>query len=82
IYWRLVKEDMDGGGESPSSLYYNLKDVPWIQYFHTSGEGLHGTYWHDNFGRPMSHGCVNMSIQNADWMYHWASLGTRVEVHY
>ena len=82
IYWRLPAQDMSGGGKGPSDRFYNLKSVPWVQYFHTSGEGLHGTYWHDNFGRPMSHGCVNLTDQTALWLYNWAQLGTFVEVHY
>jgi hypothetical protein len=80
IYYRLPKQDMDGGNLA-SGDYYNLKDVPFPQYFHISGEGLHGTYWHDNFGRPMSHGCVNLSTPIAEWLYGWARIGTVVWVH-
>ncbi len=82
IYWRLAKQDMDGGDDTPGNRYYNLKDVPWVQYFQNSGVALHGTYWHDNFGTPMSHGCVNLSDWNALWLYQWASRGTLVQVHY
>jgi hypothetical protein len=81
IYWRTPKQDMDGGTDKPGDPYYNIKDVPWVQYFHHSGEGLHGAYWHDLFGRPRSHGCVNLSIQNANWLYLWAAKGTPVNVH-
>jgi lipoprotein-anchoring transpeptidase ErfK/SrfK len=81
IYWRLLKQDMDGGGESPDSPYYNLKDVQWVQYFQMTGQALHAAYWHDNFGRPMSHGCVNLTYQTSNWLYLWANLGTTVEVH-
>jgi lipoprotein-anchoring transpeptidase ErfK/SrfK len=49
-------------------------------YFY-KGYGLHGTYWHNNFGTPMSHGCVNLSIPDAEWLYYWAPLGTSVKVH-
>ncbi|MGI8586378.1 MAG: L,D-transpeptidase family protein [Chloroflexia bacterium] len=82
IYWRLLLQDMAGGGALDGSKYYRLKDVPWIQYFESSGDSLHGAYWHDNFGTPMSHGCVNLSDQNANWLYDWASYGTTVLVHY
>ncbi len=58
---------------------YDLANVPWTMYFY-QGYGFHGTYWHNNFGTPMSHGCVNMRIENADWLYHWASVGTSVLV--
>jgi hypothetical protein len=80
IYWRLPKQDMDGGNLA-SGDYYSLKDVPYPQYFHTSGEGLHGTYWHDDFGRVHSHGCVNLSTPMSEWLYGWASIGTVVYVH-
>lgn len=80
IYYRLPKQDMDGGSLAAGD-YYNLKDVPFVQYFHNSGEGLHGTYWHDDFGRPRSHGCVNLSIPMSEWFYGWAKIGTIVWVH-
>lgn len=80
IYYRLPKQDMKGGSLA-SEDYYFLKDVPYPQYFHTSGEGLHGTYWHDDFGRPHSHGCVNLSTPMSEWFYGWAKIGTVVYVH-
>jgi lipoprotein-anchoring transpeptidase ErfK/SrfK len=49
-------------------------------YFYKS-YGIHGTYWHHNFGHPMSHGCVNMYTPDAEWMYYWASVGTLVNIH-
>ncbi|HEX9991269.1 MAG TPA: L,D-transpeptidase [Chloroflexia bacterium] len=81
IFYRLPKQDMKGGSRATGDYYY-LKDVPYPQYFHSSGEGLHGTYWHDNFGRPMSHGCINLSTPIAGWFYRWASIGTVVYTHY
>ena len=80
IYYRLPKQDMKGGSLAAED-YYFLKDVPYPQYFHTSGEGLHGTYWHDDFGRPRSHGCVNLSTPMSEWFYGWAKVGTIVYVH-
>jgi hypothetical protein len=66
-------------------------------YFY-SGYALHGTYWHENFGQPMSHGCVNLRTADAQWLFNWAgpalpagasqvqssdsNPGTRVIVHY
>ncbi|MCB0137619.1 MAG: L,D-transpeptidase, partial [Caldilineaceae bacterium] len=44
----------------------------WVQYFYED-YGFHGTYWHSNFGQPMSHGCVNMTNADAKWLYEWAS---------
>jgi uncharacterized protein YgiM (DUF1202 family) len=80
IYYRLPKQDMKGGSLAAGD-YYFLKDVPYPQYFHNSGEGLHGTYWHDDFGRPRSHGCVNLSTPMSEWFYKWANVGVTVWVH-
>ncbi len=74
IWIKLKKTNMSGPG-------YYLADVPYTMYFY-KGYGLHGTYWHSNFGTPMSHGCVNLSIPDAEWLYYWASEGTVVNVHY
>lgn len=74
IYVKLRYTDMSG------SDYY-LPNVPYTMYFY-QGYGLHGTYWHHNFGTPMSHGCVNLSTPDAEWLYNWASVGTLVNVHY
>ena len=60
---------------------YNLPGVPWVMYF-AGANAIHGTYWHNNFGRPMSHGCVNMRTADAQWLYNWSSIGTPVVVHY
>jgi hypothetical protein len=50
---------------------YDLPGVPWITYFTESGISFHGTYWHNNFGRPRSHGCVNLTAKAAKWIYRW-----------
>ncbi len=73
IYLKYRYDDMVGPG-------YNLKDVPYVMYFY-KGYGLHGTYWHNNFGTPMSHGCVNMRTDEAEWLYNFAPMGTLVNVH-
>jgi lipoprotein-anchoring transpeptidase ErfK/SrfK len=59
---------------------YEVPDVPNVLYFSLLAEALHGTYWHDNFGNPMSHGCVNLPPDVAAWMYGWAPLGTEVVI--
>ncbi len=74
IWVKLRYDDMQGPG-------YYLADVPYVMYFY-GGYGLHGTYWHDNFGTPMSHGCVNLSNADAQWLFNWASVGTKVVTHY
>lgn len=60
---------------------YYLEDVPYVMYFYND-YALHGAYWHNNFGTPMSHGCVNLSISDAEWVFNFTSLGTLVNVHY
>jgi lipoprotein-anchoring transpeptidase ErfK/SrfK len=60
---------------------YVLSNVPYVMYFY-GDYAIHGTYWHNNFGTPMSHGCVNMTTADARWLYNWSSYGTLVNVHY
>ncbi len=74
IYIKLVSTLMTGQG-------YYLPNVPYTMYFY-KGYGFHGTYWHNNFGHPMSHGCVNMYTPDAEWLFYWASEGTLVNIHY
>lgn len=74
IYVKYVAADMTGPG-------YYLPDVPYVMYFYR-GYGLHGTYWHHNFGVPMSHGCINLKTDDAHWLFNWASVGTLVNIHY
>jgi len=50
---------------------YHLPNVEWVQYFYED-YGFHGTYWHNNFGHPMSHGCINMTNDDAQWLFAWA----------
>ncbi len=50
---------------------YDLPGVPWVTYFTGSGVSFHGTFWHNNFGKPRSHGCVNLSPAAARWLYRW-----------
>jgi lipoprotein-anchoring transpeptidase ErfK/SrfK len=71
---RLRYDDMSGPG-------YYLPNVPYVMYFYR-GFGLHGTYWHANFGHPMSHGCINLPTPEAEWLYDWAAVGTLVNIHY
>jgi hypothetical protein len=70
-------QDMEG---TISDEYYFVEDVPNVMYFDNLGNALHGAYWHSNFGAPMSHGCVNLPLDVAAWMYAWAPVGTAVTV--
>jgi hypothetical protein len=76
---KLPSQTMAGvlGGE-----YYNVPDVPWVMYFTDRGHAIHGTYWHDSFGQVMSHGCVNLPLDVAEAVYGWASVGTKVVIHW
>lgn len=64
-----VKAQTMSGGEGAS--YYNLPNVKWVQYFY-QGYSFHGTYWHNDFGEPKSHGCLNMTNTDAKWLFDWA----------
>jgi hypothetical protein len=64
---KMVYSDMHGEPDDP----YVVDRVPYTLYFHKN-EGLHGTYWHDHFGARESHGCVNLSLADAHWLFDWA----------
>ena len=70
IWARTASQTMNGGDRA-SGTYYNLSNVQWVQYFYDE-YAFHGTYWHNNFGTPMSHGCVNLTIEDAEWLFNWA----------
>ena len=73
---------------------YELPGVPWTSFFTAQGHAFHGTYWHNNFGTPMSHGCINMRTEEAKWLFNWTrpiaelgktynrGYGTLVQIHY
>lgn len=71
IWIKLQTGDMQGGIVERGD-YYALQDVPWIMYFNKD-VGLHAAYWHDRFGYPSSHGCVNLSPLDAKWLFGWAT---------
>ncbi|MBI5034281.1 MAG: LysM peptidoglycan-binding domain-containing protein [Chloroflexi bacterium] len=73
IKTKIQSQAMSGPG-------YYLPGVPWVMYF-TGAYAIHGTYWHHNFGTPMSHGCVNLTIDDAKWFYDFADIGTPVISH-
>ncbi len=59
---------------------YDVPDVPHVLYFYR-GYALHGAYWHNSFGTPVSHGCINLPINNAQWLFDWTKIGTPVIIH-
>jgi hypothetical protein len=64
---KMVFSDMHGEADDP----YDVDRVPYTLYFHKN-EALHGTYWHDGFGARASHGCVNLALADARWLFDWA----------
>jgi LysM repeat protein len=74
IYSKYPSVTMSGPG-------YYLPGVPHTMFFYR-GYAIHGTYWHNNFGTPMSHGCVNLTRGDAAWLYSWAPVGTSVVIHW
>ncbi len=68
VWARLPSDAMSGARGQPDA--YDLQYVPWVMYF-KGGISLHGTYWHDGFGYRRSHGCVNLSVSDARWLYEW-----------
>ena len=61
---------------------YNLPGVPWVAYLTKKGVAFHGTYWHNDFGSPRSHGCINLSNQAARWIYRWTTPKVPFEQRY
>jgi len=94
--WTKLKYTKMEGGKKGTGTYYYLPNVPYTMYFY-KGYGLHGAYWHNNFGQPMSHGCVNLPTPVAQQLFYWtepvvpagksmisssaANPGTRVVIH-
>jgi lipoprotein-anchoring transpeptidase ErfK/SrfK len=72
IHTKIRSQTMSGPG-------YSLPNVQFVAYFYRD-YAIHGTYWHNNFGHPMSHGCVNLRNLDAQWLYQWAPIGTPVSV--
>ncbi len=70
IWVKLRTSDMTNLEDEDASRYYAIQDVPWVMYF-KKGYGLHGAFWHDAFGTVRSHGCVNLSPLDAQWLFHW-----------
>jgi len=79
IYEKLDTTPMRGAFEADRSDAYYLEDVPWTMYF-DERRAIHGAYWRANLGFSQSHGCINMSIGDAQWIYNWANIGDWVYV--
>jgi lipoprotein-anchoring transpeptidase ErfK/SrfK len=86
--WEKIRSTKMSGGQGAD--YYYLPNVPYVMFFSGSGISagrgfsLHGTYWHNNFGHPMSHGCVNMRTVDAEKLYYWVgdnNPGTKITIY-
>jgi len=85
--WAKIRSQKMSGGSKEKGTYYYLPNVPYILFFYNEktpkkvGYSIHGTYWHDNFGVPMSHGCVNMRTPEAEQIYKWADMDTPIVIY-
>lgn len=77
--WIKLRYTRMSGGSKELGTYYDLPNVPYTMFFYNSeipkwrGYGIHGAYWHNNFGHPMSHGCINMREEDVAQIYNWAT---------
>ncbi|MEX0787275.1 MAG: L,D-transpeptidase [Anaerolineales bacterium] len=67
-FWKRASRHMSAGNRASG---YDLVGVPWVSYLTEDGISLHGTYWHNDFGVPRSHGCINLTAEAAKWIYRW-----------
>lgn len=86
--WIKLRYTRMTGGDPAIGTFYDLPNVPYTMFYSNSevprsaGYSLHGAYWHNNFGHPMSHGCVNISPANAEKLYYWANPVTLGSITY
>jgi hypothetical protein len=82
--WTWLRYTRMSGGSKANGTYYNLPNVPYTMFFANAqvpkyrGYGIHGAYWHNNFGQPMSHGCVNMREADVAQIYQWTFKDTSI----
>jgi lipoprotein-anchoring transpeptidase ErfK/SrfK len=80
IFYKEEKLPLFANERVATSENFYLADVPWLMFFHENW-AIHGAYWHDHFGEPWSHGCINVSPYDALWLYNWSKLGDMIVVH-
>ena len=80
IHRKTPSRYMQGPTPGQSNQFYDLPGVPWDMYFSNDGSVIHGAYWHNNFGRQWSHGCVNLPLDKARELYEWTPVGTPVVI--
>ncbi|HXF83860.1 MAG TPA: L,D-transpeptidase [Anaerolineales bacterium] len=80
LFQIYLKKETETMRNSDPTDYYHLDNVPWTMYF-DKARALHGAYWRTRFGYPQSHGCINLSVGDAHWLFNWAREGDYVYVH-
>jgi len=80
IFYKEERLPLFANERVASSEGFYLADVPWLMFFRENW-AIHGAYWHDHFGEPWSHGCINVSPYDALWLYNWSKLGDMIVVH-
>ena len=78
IFKKTPSRYMQGPIPGITTDYYDMPGVPWNLYFTEQGAVIHGAYWHDQFGKQYSHGCVNVSTDYAKMLYNWAEIGVQI----
>ncbi len=74
--WQVIRKRPSrhmAGDDRASADFFDLPGVPWVSYFHWWGVAIHGTYWHNDYGKPHSHGCINLPSETAKWVYRWTT---------
>jgi lipoprotein-anchoring transpeptidase ErfK/SrfK len=80
--WSIIRKRPTrhmAGDDRAADNFFDLPGVPWVSYFHWWGVSIHGTYWHNDFGRPRSHGCVNLPPEAAKWVFRWSLPQASIE---
>ena len=73
---------MTNDGAADAGRGYDLPGVPWVTFFTGNGVSFHGTYWHNDYGTPRSHGCVNLLPEDAKLLYRWTSPNVPIDTQY
>ena len=76
IQHKRPSRHMVGGDPESVTNRYDIPGVPWCTYFTSTGAAIHGAFWHNNFGVPQSHGCLNVTNDAAQWIYRWVNPWT------
>jgi L,D-transpeptidase catalytic domain len=74
VFMKIAGQRMNGGNAGDND-FWDLPGVSWVTYFTGTGIAFHSTYWHNDFGRPRSRGCVNMLPEDAKWIFRWTTPG-------